>query len=296
MIIKFWEENESIFTAFATDGKFQGDLQVFRQNSSQASNLLCSLPIVLANIVKAPIVILTDMQSAAVIPVVPESVCENDIIWMSYQCGKFRSLHRDQKLCVDPNVKKMTTEKGVTQHPSSDTARSCRCGKGAKRKQEELSSCFEYKSKCPCFRSLGGCTDSCSCLGCKNPYGNRMSNPNEVTSSGSRTRRPQNSTKSISGAMFLQSNNCARLPSIWNRFEEFVLHEVVNATADKVHLDTTLLPEIYNKITSSACGLRYGLSIKTRTDVTKKLDSLVRNGSLCRKLILEQAKVNFKAL
>ena len=51
----------------------------------------------------------------------------------------------------------------------------CRCGEGKKSTHQGFVSCVDIKGKrntrCPCFGSGQGCSESCHCVNCKNSFG-----------------------------------------------------------------------------------------------------------------------------
>ena len=152
---------------------------------------------------------------------------------------------------------------------------------------------MEYKSGCPCFRSISGCREHCSCIGCKNPYGIRSNQSINLQSWNlvHRERRLHNSTKMPSGKSFLSNNNSGVLPEIWSRIEELVLHEISNFFGDEITVNDGFLYEFYQRIVSTEKGRLLKLRAKSLVSINKKIKSLTEEGLLCRKLILEQGKI-----
>eukprot|EP00111_Clytia_hemisphaerica_P023308 TCONS_00068586-protein len=290
-IVEYWQDNKAQFSPFIPDSDFDEQLQLFK-TACHTSKLSCSLPIVLSSLVKTPIVIITDMQNAAMIPVVPNGtdVFDQDRIWISFQSNQYRFLYRVSKTTPSDEERKIPNSKIQTSNKNVG----CRCGQGAKRKQKQVVSCKEFRSRCPCYQKVRPCTDECSCIGCENPHGVK-SNVQIPVKSATRVRRQHNSTKNISGKSFLQMNHC-EAPEIFNRLEEFVLHEITNLILHKEDLDPMFLHNFYNGIAKSPEGVLLGLREKSEKCLKKKLEIMKNNGLLCRKLILEQGKIIIKAM
>lgn len=69
------------------------------------------------------------------------------------------------------------------------TAVGCRCGKGSAKNKEGRQFCHICKDGCKCFQSIKGCTSTCACFNCGNPYGKRTVAYSVASDPVSRKRR-----------------------------------------------------------------------------------------------------------
>ena len=79
------------------------------------------------------------------------------------------------KQCSSSNCKWLNCSNRKVQN--DDVQTSCRCGEYNKSKKIE-SSCSDLegrrRTKCPCYRKNKPCSEKCSCIGCQNEHGKKV--------------------------------------------------------------------------------------------------------------------------
>ena len=158
---------------FLTDGHF-------------ASELGNSMPLAMANLLKLPIVVMTQMEHLHVIPVTPRETLECLPIFVAFDHSG--AGHYDAVAHI--TVSQQSSE---TQPPSknkdSTITECCRCGQGARKKEANITSCDSFKKRCKCFQGVKGCSDKCQCIGCENPDGKKAKKVEQSNSTQTSTRK-----------------------------------------------------------------------------------------------------------
>ena len=242
-VIKHWKANEDKYSSFTKIEKFDQEINLFERDNSISQTLSCTLPLVIANVLQTPAVILTDMPHIPIIPLCPDNYfSEKNMFWILHSKGTFQFAFRK-------NINAMEKTKTFSlSSPSDNKNKLCRCGQGAKRKLKDVVSCLEYKSKCPCLQAVKSCSNSCGCIGCENPFGkNQGADPPDI-SSVKRLRR-KHSLTTEAGMKYLQIDH---KKAHWSIIEELLLEEIANSLSQKDIFDITNLLSLYNHTAESA--------------------------------------------
>ena len=151
---------------------------------------------------------------------------ESDVLQTSWRsnfsmslCSKRRNLH---------TILQMSSLQ--QQCRSKKKIAKCRCGEGKKSTHQGFVSCVDIKGKrntrCPCFGSGQGCSESCHCVNCKNSFG--TSNHPQSTSVSKEKRKKilsiPPSLKRQRGSHYMKGSGMAEPNEGWTLFETCVLH------------------------------------------------------------------------
>ena len=72
-VIKHWKVNEEKYSSFTKIEKFHQEINLFERYNSISQTLPCTLPLVIAIVLQAAVVILTDMPHIPIIPLCPDN-------------------------------------------------------------------------------------------------------------------------------------------------------------------------------------------------------------------------------
>lgn len=83
-----------------------------------------------------------------------------------------------------------------------------------KETKKKYTSCQVYRSGCKFYENVMGCTSSCQCANCENPYGKRISDVASIACSSRKRRHHERTTERLAG------NDCrwdanSSLDSVW---------------------------------------------------------------------------------
>ena len=160
LVVEEWRQYEDKYSLFVNNGSYIDEVNSFATDGYFDYELGNSLPLAMANVLKIPIVVLTGMQNMPLITLCPDNTIISPVeIWLVFDHanGGFYDFLYPKK--VDDLVVENTLMVNLETKIVID--KGCRCGNGAKRKQKELVSCNAYRTGCPCFRTVKGCTVCC---------------------------------------------------------------------------------------------------------------------------------------
>ena len=72
-VIKHWKANEEEYSSCTKIEKFNQEINLFESDNSVSQTLSCTLPLVIANVLQTPVVILTDMPHIPITPLCPDN-------------------------------------------------------------------------------------------------------------------------------------------------------------------------------------------------------------------------------
>ena len=196
VVIKHWKANEEKYLSFIKIEKFHQEINLFERDNSISRTLSCRLPLVIANVLQTPAVILTDVPHIPIIPLCPDNYfSKKNMFWVLHSKGTFQFAFRK-------SINGMKKQRHPHHHHHQTTKTSF-AGQGAKRKLKSVVSCLEYKSKCPCLQAVKPCSNSCGSIGCENPFGKNQGKDPPDASSVKRLRR-KHSLMTETGMKYLQ--------------------------------------------------------------------------------------------
>ena len=229
-----------------------------------------SLALAASNVFLIPLVVLTDLVNTPVIPIYPhrstKKLVKNALIWLVFDHteGNYYMLAQPRESAITSTP--FTTIVNTSQDTAS-TMKGCCCGNGAKRNKIEVKNCNEYRSGCPCFRSLRSCSSSCVCLRCNNLYGKReYLEPTASMSGNKRIRRKREiSSLSMSGDKYLDER--MRQVTKWRFLEECIVLELVHMVGNGSNIvGTSLIVEFYEQIVAYAKSFGKEIKINVKTE------------------------------
>ena len=171
LLIQEWIDNPDQYKPFL-DGQseFETEARLFLNDGHFASQLGNSMPLAMANVLKIPIVVMTQMDNFPIIPIAPRENLQTLPVFVAFD--HTGAGHYDAVMQLQPVESTCTREIPTCSCGKQVSTDGCRCGQGAKKKElAPIISCDEFKKRCKCFQGIMGCTEKCQCLGCKNPYG-----------------------------------------------------------------------------------------------------------------------------
>lgn len=285
LVVQHWFKNEKQYSSFVRNECFDEQVALIEKDECFQGSLSCSTPLALSNIFGIPIVIITGLDLIPLVPICPANVVTLDPIWLSYSGGFFDLLISKESIKSVPN--------NITVNQEIKTSTYCRCGRGAKKNDNETKFCNSYKSKCPCYRSIHGCGESCKCRNCANSYG---LNDSKATSSSDakRTRRANDiSTKVIDGESVAQSLGICPQQK-WSNFEEIILVEILKALSDfgNIDIDNDIF-DYYERVRAYSLKIKFEYDINERSlgQLCRKLKEIYASDAVFRKLLVEQARL-----
>ena len=216
------------------------EAQLFLSIGHFASERGNFMPLAMANLLKIPIVITTQMENLPVIPDSPRESLQCLPIFVAFEHSG--TGHYD---AVDHIAKIQPTSDTKPSYSNKDHifVECCRCGQGASKKESNITSCDSFRKRCKCFQAVKGCSDKCQCIGCENPNGKRREQMSSSSQIITRKRRShQMTTENLSGKQFILKRSCQDIVSRWTLREELVLIQIVqqhlNTDIDDIDIDT----------------------------------------------------------
>ena len=209
------KEYDDMVTDFQRPGVFAGDMGDVIVKST-------------ANILKTPLVILTNISNHKVITVTPDEFHDgNYSIFLTYT--------RDGPGHYDALVRRdgESTNRGeleMTSAVNSEEITSCTCGMSRSKTQLSCANKKDetgktYRSRCPCLRKNKACTNSCKCKGCGNPHGIRVY---ESLIERNRQRAPSDlDGERKDGTSYLLSKNEEVAHGKWTDEENFIFLQYI---------------------------------------------------------------------
>ena len=228
-----------------------------------------SVLLALTNILKLPIVVFSSIVSYPVIPLLPRvSPLTSVPLYMAFnQSGKGHYdpvFPKERAVCQDLN--KASPDKVRTQ--------CCSCGRGGA-KDKERSFCSNFGSRCKCFQALQGCSPSCRCFNCGNPYGPK----NAAVKEGQTRKRRKHDDITLSSLKYLERKNEPLAPEKLGDFEIFVLQQLVNGlmgSQENAAPDYENIFKLFKQVITTA-GVT---SIPSYEKVKRWVDKIIREKNL----------------
>ena len=283
-----WMTHPDLYQHFLTGEQiFESEAKLFLNNGHFATDLGNAMPLAMANALKLPIVIFTEMENMPVLPITPRETIKCMPIFLTFDQsgpGHYDAVEMPLSKCTQPSkdIPKKVIE------PSTDD--SCRCGQGTKKDKKDTISCDVFKKRCKCFQGIRGCTNRCRCLGCANPYGKNngeRQRSNSIT--GTRKRRaPQMSSEIMSGKDFMSKKPNPGVNSQWTFFEELVLVQLIQLQFSENDIDMAAVHFQFNQLRDT----KY-VHPKTPQQITRKVVSFLTENEVFKTIFKEQIRLNW---
>ena len=232
------ERRESYENFLTSDLDYCTEASKFLQDGYYASSIGDLMPLAMATVLQASIVIITTSSNGHPIYVTPQVGSIEGIVILVYDPSG--SGHYDAVVPYSNTVGQATIGQDVVSMES--TAVSCRCGVNKKNIGNICAPSAVYASRCKCYLKSQPCTSLCSCKDCANPNGVREPKPKGVK----RSRRPHSLQAAVpTSKRFAIDRGESLSTSIWSDFESIVLDEILLCHQEASTIDVT---NIYNNI------------------------------------------------
>ena len=290
-----WMSHPEEYQPFiGTEQTVNHEALLFLADGHFASDLGNSMPLAMANLLKLPLVVISQMESLPVIPITPRETIYCLPIFIAFDHSG--SGHYDALAHITGSQSPSDCIKKPSSCDNKDTPsiEGCRCGQGARKKQPNITSCDSFKKRCKCFQSVCGCSDTCQCIGCENPHGKKAkkeerSYPTQV---GSRKRRSHElTTEGMSGKQFLLKRPHSEYNvSKWTFLEELVLIHVIqlNLTKGGSDIDIGAIASQYSQLVDNN-----SIYPKSHEQITRKVISFLNDNKVFQTLLREQVRLNW---
>lgn len=170
-----WMSHTEEYQPFiGTEQTVKHEALLFLADGHFASDLGNSMPLAMANLLKLPLVMISQMESLPVIPITPWETIYCLPIFIAFDhsgAGHYDALAHITGCQIPSDCMKKLSSCDNKDTPSIEC---CHCGQGARKKQSNITSCDSFKKRCKCFQSVRGCSDRCQCIGCENPHGKKI--------------------------------------------------------------------------------------------------------------------------
>jgi len=293
-VVDEWLSNAADYEPFLLSGQdYQEEANAFLQDGYFAAELGNAMPLAASNALHIPVVVFTTMSNFPIIPICPRDIIlTNTPIFLAYdmnfaghydairQCGTLQQENKEQ------------TESSSSQRENQQIT--CRCGKGAKRKNKNIISCHEYKSGCKCFQNVVGCSMYCQCVNCSNPRGKKIQGTAQIACSSRKRRHHECSTERLSGKSYTEIKAGGTTTVHWTLFEELVLMQIMLALLASDKLEPEALYREYSHVvdTVTSTSMRRCLGKKTERQVCQKLTTFLSSQQVFETLMKEQIRLN----
>ena len=290
LIVEEWITQSDLYKPFLTgEETFETEAKLFLNDGHFATELGNSMPLAIANVLKLPVVVITQMENLPILPITPRESLQCMPIFIAFDHCDIG--HYDAVSSI-PNSKP-SHESEISEKPAdkpNNNADYCRCGQGAKKRNVDITSCDKFQKRCKCFQGVKGCTDKCQCLCCKNPYGNKIYGELKGNSTGSRKRRaPQMTTECMSGKEFMtkrspsEGNLCK-----WTFLEELLLVQLLQCEFSSSDINMATIHVQYQQLVDNA-----DIQTKTLQQVTGKVLAYLNDNEVYQTLFKEQIRLNW---
>ena len=292
------------FLENVNDRDYDDLVTTFEQPGEFAGNIGDLMVKAITNVLKIPLVILTNITNYQVITVTPDEFNDNDdTIFLMYTRdgpGHYDALIESPQL-----LSQALDDQNEQQHNQENK---CTCG--TTRKQDKTScantttaSGRTYASRCPCLRAAKACGNLCKCKGCCNPLGKKTTERVEEQLGQKKRRRAgtEMSGERKDGSTYLKSENEEVTYGKWTDEENFVFlqHIVINPdilTADDHQSVVGPLTETFNAslIYANSVFEHFHVNAKTEKQIKKKLEGIRKQKELAYRsaIYLPIARVN----
>ena len=245
------------------------------------------MPLALANALKHPVVIIIRMENLPVLPITQRETIKCMPIFLAFDQsgpGHYDAVEMSSSQSMPPSKEIDTTNIELGKDDS------CRCGQGAKKGEKEIVSYDVFTKRCKCFQGVRACSDSCTFLGCANPYGkNTRERQRRNSTTGTRKRRaPEMSSETMSGQAFMSKKPNPNVNSQWTFFEELESTQLIQLQLSENNIDMAAIQLQFNQL----LGADY-VQPKTLKQITKKFVSYLTNNEVFKKIFKEQIRLNW---
>ena len=197
-----WMTHPDLYQHFLTGEQiFESEAKLFLNNGHFATDLGNAMPLAMANALKLPIVIFTEMENMPVLPITPRETIKCMPIFLTFDQsgpGHYDAVEMPVTKCTQPSkeIPKRVIE------PSNDD--SCRCGQGAKKDKKTLFHVMFLKKGASAFRGSEVAQIDATALAAQTHMGRTMESDREATITDTRKRRaPQMSSETMPGKDFM---------------------------------------------------------------------------------------------
>ena len=122
-VIKHWKVNEEKYSPFTKIKKFHQEINLLERDNSISQTLSCTSPLVIANVLQTPVVILTDIPYIPIIPLCPDNYfSEKNMFWVLHSKSTFQFAFRKSINAM----KKTRTSSSSLSSPSDNKNKLCR--------------------------------------------------------------------------------------------------------------------------------------------------------------------------
>ena len=252
-----------------TDLDYHEEAIKFLQDGFYASAIGDLMPLAMANVLQAAILIITTNAHSNPMYVTPEAGgIEGTIILVYNPSG---SGHYDAAV---PHHTTVTVEQDTKSDTHTSAHVCCSCGVNKKNALHICAPSAVYASRCKCYLKCKPCTSSCRCRGCSNPYGTRIPKQHGMT----RKRRPHSLQQEIpSSKRFALDRGESLSKGTWSDFETIVIDEICKLSR-KQQLDKNIT-EAYNNIVyyskSTFCTIPLESTIVFREKTSAQISSKI---------------------
>jgi hypothetical protein len=295
LVVNEWIQNQELYKPFLISGnQFEMEAQLFLNDGHFAAELGNSMPLAMSNILKLPIVVVSQMQNLPIIPITPRETLQCIPIYVAFDHSN--AGHYDAVVQVPtplPPLDDAHIDKPIEFGETSSGTNFGRCGQGARKKEKDISSCDDFKKRCKCFQSLRGCTDNCQCIGCQNPHGKyKPKSYKNTTASLTRKRRaPRMTTSSLTGREFVKKQFKEEIKYRWTFFEELILVQLLQrhlCDNNNNELDIEMLHVQFSQFVNNS-----NIFPKTLPAITGKVVSYLNDSQVYKLLLKEQVRLNW---
>lgn len=288
LMFEEWMAHSDLYQHFLTGEQlFEKEAKLFLNDGHFATDLGNAMPLAMANALKLPIVVFTQMENLPVLPITPRETIKCMPILVAFDQsgpGHYDAVEMSSSKSMPPSQE---SDKTVIELGNDD---SCRCGQGAKKNKKDIISCDVFKKRCKCFQGVRGCTDRCRCLGCENPYGKNIGEQQRSSSNtGTRKRRaPQMSSETMSGKDFISKKPHHGVNSQWTFFEELVLTQLIQLQFPDNDIDMATIHIQFNHLLGTD-----HVQSKTLQQITRKVVCYLTDNEVFKKMFKEQIRLNW---
>ena len=291
LIVEKWVANSDEYKPFLThEQAVEVEAKLFLDDGHFASELGNSMPLAMANVLKLPMVVFSQMENVPVLPVSPRVSIQCMPIFVAFDVSG--PGHYDAVAQVPVTSANQEGEILLSNNDQDKLNKSscCRCGQGAKKKQQTVTSCDKFKSRCKCFQSVKGCSDKCQCFGCKNPYGERIQlEETSQNTAGTRKRRAHGlTTECKSGKEFMVKRPCTVSTGRWTFLEELIVIQLLQSQLFNDDIDMTVIHVQYLSLVDGV-----DIHPKTLEQIMQKVVSYLNDNEVFKTLFKEQIRLNW---
>ena len=231
LIVYEWMSHpESYQPFFAEHGQaLHHEAQLSLNDGHFASELGNSMPLAMANLLKLPIAVISQMENLPVVPITPRETLQCLPIVVAFDhsgAGHYDAVTKNVKGAqLSSETESLTDKKGDT-----DIGLIVAVDKVQKEKRPISLPVITSKKRCKCFQGIIGCSENCQCQGCQNPYGKRKKSEQNIQTTKATTkkrRRHEMTSESLSGKQFLLKRPYQVSVHKWTLMEELALVQLV---------------------------------------------------------------------